>query len=159
MNDIIDNLGKTLKISDSVFDESGTGKIKQIQYLEQYDKIFIDLIEELRPIAEILTEETELNILNMQLFEKHPKISKPTRAHQDNAYFKMTPSTPLTVWIALDDIDEENGCIYYAPFTHLTPTRKHQWTTPTQLLESGLEFQDYLYVYMSTQMKLIYQLL
>jgi phytanoyl-CoA hydroxylase len=126
MNDVIDQLSGTLQISDEVFDESGTGKIKQIQYLEKYDQVFKDLIEELRPVAERLIGETDLKVLNMQLFEKHPKISKPTRAHQDNAYFKMTPTSPLTIWIALDDIDEENGCVYYAKLTHLTPTRKHQ---------------------------------
>lgn len=126
MNEVIDNLSKTLPISEEVFDESGTGKIKQIQFLEKYDQIFVDLTEILRPIAEHLIGETDLTVLNMQLFEKHPHISKPTRSHQDNAYFKMFPSTPLTFWIALDDIDEENGCVYYAPFTHLTPTRKHQ---------------------------------
>ncbi len=124
MNKIIDDLD--LKPSDTVFDESGTGKIKQIQYLHKYDDVFADLITELRPIAEELIGEKNLKVLNMQLFEKHQDISKPTRAHQDNAYFKMTPVTPATFWIALDDIDEENGCLYYAPKTHLTPTRKHQ---------------------------------
>jgi len=67
----------------------------------------------------------KFTVLNMQLFEKHPKISKPTRSHQDNAYFKLTPTTALTIWIALDDIDEENGCLYYAPKSHLRPTHKH----------------------------------
>lgn len=126
MNEIIDKLTKELKVSESVFDESGTGKIKQIQYLNDRDPIFANLIEELRPLAKKLTGEKNLKVLNMQLFEKHPQISKPTRAHQDNAYFQMSPATPITIWIALDDIDEENGCIYYAPKTHLTPTRKHQ---------------------------------
>jgi len=119
MNDVIDYLEKTLTVSDSVFDENGTGKIKQIQYLHTRNTIFADLVEELRPLAEYLIGESNLEVLNMQLFEKHPGISKPTRAHQDNAYFKMYPTTPLTIWIALDDIDEENGCVYYAPYTHL----------------------------------------
>jgi phytanoyl-CoA hydroxylase len=126
INMIIDELSRTLKVSETVFDESNTGKIKQIQQLQTYDQIFVDLIEELRPLAEYLTGSTDLRVLNMQLFEKHPGISKPTRAHQDNAYFKMQPATPVTMWISLDDIDEENGCLYYAPYTHLTPTRKHQ---------------------------------
>lgn len=140
MNDVIDILCSTLKPSDTVFDESNTGKIKQIQYLDQYDKIFADLIEELRPIAEKLTGETDLRVLNMQLFEKHPLISKATRSHQDNGYFALTPTTPLTIWIALDNIDEENGCVYYAPYTHLTPTRKHQRYHPhtTFRLRSGV---------------------
>src|SRR5688500_13619747 len=87
MNDIIDHLD--LEIGETVFDESGTGKIKQIQYLHKRHPLFANIIEELRPIAAELIGESNLNVLNMQLFEKHPKISKPTRAHQDNAYFKM----------------------------------------------------------------------
>jgi phytanoyl-CoA hydroxylase len=140
INDIIDELQHTLPISESVFDESGTGKIKQIQFLHHHHEVFSDIIEVLKPLAEELIGESNLNVLNMQLFEKHPSISKPTRAHQDNAYFKMTPATPLTIWIALDDIDEQNGCIYYAPYTHLTPTRKHQRYHPhtTFRIRSGV---------------------
>ena len=108
MNKIIDNLD--LIPSDTVFFE-GT-KVKQIQYLQNYDKIFQDIIDELRPIAQKLTYCEDLYILNMQLFEKHPQISKPTRPHQDNAYFKMTPALPITFWISLDNIDEQNGCLY-----------------------------------------------
>lgn len=140
MNRIIDHLSCTLPISETVFDEAKSGKIKQIQYLETYDKIFSDLIEELRPIAEKLIGESDLKVLNMQLFEKHPEISNPTRSHQDNSYFGLTPTTPLTVWIALDNIDEENGCVYYAPMTHLPPTRKHQRYHPhtTFRIRSGV---------------------
>ncbi len=126
MNSVIDKLSTELKPCETVFDESGTGKIKQIQYLQNYDPVFQSVIDKIRPLVEELTGEKDLNVLNMQLFEKHPFISKHTRAHQDNAYFQLTPATPITVWISLDDIDEENGCIYYAPYTHLTPTRKHQ---------------------------------
>jgi phytanoyl-CoA hydroxylase len=121
---IIDNLN--LVPSNEVFDENQSGKIKQIQYLNKYDQEFVDLAAELKVLAQELTGEQELDMLNMQLFEKHPNISKPTRAHQDNGYFKITPPIALTFWISLDKIDEENGAIYYAPKTHLTPTRKHQ---------------------------------
>ena len=126
INNIIDNLDLT--VCDTVFDEDGTGKIKQIQYLWNYDEEFVKLLDKIKPLAEELTgyKTEEMHVLNMQLFEKHPEISKPTRAHQDNAYFKVTPATALTFWLSLDDIDEENGCLYYAPKTHLTPTRKHQ---------------------------------
>lgn len=126
INNIIDGLD--LKVGDTVFDEDGTGKIKQIQYLWKYNEEFQNILHQITEIAADLTgEKTEnLNVLNMQLFEKHPEISKPTRSHQDNGYFKMTPTTPLTFWLSLDDIDEENGCLYYATRTHLTPTRKHK---------------------------------
>ena len=138
MNTIIDNLD--LPVSDTVFDESGTGKIKQIQYLYNYDAVFRDLLVELKPIAENLIGTKDLEVLNMQLFEKHPQISKPTRAHQDNAYFKVSPPHAITIWIALDDMNEDNGCLYYAPYTHLTPTRIHQRYHPhtTFRMRSGV---------------------
>lgn len=129
MNRKIDEIMCSTAISDEIFDESGTGKIKQIQYLHKKDKIFEELVKKLIPLAEKLTKTENLsldNVLNVQLFEKHPEISKPTRSHQDNAYFKVTPADAITFWLALDDIDEENGAIYYAPKTHLTPTRRHQ---------------------------------
>jgi phytanoyl-CoA hydroxylase len=128
LNSIIDDMisDGTVRIGETVFDEDKTGKIKQIQYLHRLDPEFQRVVDDLRPIAEALTGSSNLTLLNVQLFEKHIDISKPTRSHQDNAYFKMEPASALTFWLSLDDIDEENGCLYYAPKTHLTPTRKHQ---------------------------------
>ncbi len=125
LNAEIDRLESTLKIGPDVFDEDKTGKIKQIQYLHHKGEVCNELLKFLMPIADDLLGTNKYTILNMQLFEKHPEISKPTRSHQDNAYFKLTPTTPLTIWVALDDIDEENGCLYYAPGSHKLPTRKH----------------------------------
>ncbi len=125
LNIEIDYLENILPISEEVFDEDGTGKIKQIQYLYKKSNIFNDLLNDMKEIATTLIGHNQFNVLNMQLFEKYPEISKPTRSHQDNAYFKLTPTTSLTIWIALDDIDEENGCLYYAPSSHIRPTHKH----------------------------------
>lgn len=139
----IDNINTTIdKIIDSIgsditrgafdaneFDENKSGKIKQLQYLHKRDKIFQDLVDDIKNYAAVLTGSEDLDVLNVQMFQKHPRISKPTRSHQDNAYFKVEPGEngehAITFWLALDDIDEENGAIYYAPKTHLTPTRKH----------------------------------
>lgn len=138
LNNIIDSID--FKIGETVFDESNTGKIKQVQYLWEYHSEFKEVLENIKDQAIRLLDTDELNVLNMQLFEKHPGISKPTRAHQDNAYFKLKPTTAITFWLSLDRIDEENGCIYYAPKTHLTPTRKHQRYHPhtTFRLRSGV---------------------
>lgn len=125
LHDEIDRIVSTYPIDDTMFDESGTGKIKQIQELHKKSDAFARLVERLHPAAQELTGKKKLNVLNVQMFEKHPGISKPTRSHQDNAYFKLNPANAITFWVALDDIDEENGALWYAPKTHLTPTRKH----------------------------------
>lgn len=57
-----------------------------------------------------------------QLFFKPPKHGSPKAYHQDNAYFLMHPDDHvITGWIALDDVDEENGCLRYIDETHLWP--------------------------------------
>ncbi len=38
--------------------------------------------------------------------------------HQDNGYIPVEPATNVTIWIALDDVNEENGCVYVQPQSH-----------------------------------------
>lgn len=123
LNNLLDDICKNAVPSDTVFFEGSHPK--QIQYLMNYDKAFQNVIDKLYPIAVNLTGCEDLTILNMQMFEKHPQISKPTRSHQDNAYFKVTPAIATTFWISLDYIDKENGSLYYSPKSNLYPTQKH----------------------------------
>jgi ectoine hydroxylase-related dioxygenase (phytanoyl-CoA dioxygenase family) len=37
--------------------------------------------------------------------------------HQDCGYQDVRP-TPMTIWVALDDVDERNGCIWVVPGSH-----------------------------------------
>jgi phytanoyl-CoA hydroxylase len=113
---------------EDVFYEGNTKLVKQIQYLHEKSRIFMSLTEYFVPttVKKIYGKDIEYSILNMQLFEKFPKVSKPTRSHQDNAYFKLKGKLqPITIWISLDDIDEENGCIYYLPQSHKKGTLQH----------------------------------
>lgn len=42
--------------------------------------------------------------------------------HQDLAYWPKTPAPEtVTVWLALDDTDEDNGCLNFVPGSHLEP--------------------------------------
>ena len=39
--------------------------------------------------------------------------------HQDAPYWPvLKPATPVTAWLALDDVDEENGCMWMVPGSH-----------------------------------------
>ena len=38
--------------------------------------------------------------------------------HQDNGYVSIEPATNVTIWIALDDVDEQNGCVWVVPRSH-----------------------------------------
>jgi len=61
-----------------------------------------------------------------QIFMKPPRHGSAKPYHQDNAYFKVTPMDDvLTAWIALDDVDESNGCLRYIAGSHLGPIVEH----------------------------------
>ncbi|MGO4696857.1 phytanoyl-CoA dioxygenase family protein [Paenibacillus sp. 2TAB26] len=56
----------------------------------------------------------------IRLFHDHallkmPNDSKPTPWHQDWPYWPMQESGAFSIWIALDDVDENNGCMMFVP--------------------------------------------
>ena len=62
---------------------------------------------------------------NVEYFAKPPGIGAATPPHQDGYYFMIEPNEALTMWVALDDIDEENGCIRYVGGSHKKGLRPH----------------------------------
>jgi ectoine hydroxylase-related dioxygenase (phytanoyl-CoA dioxygenase family) len=54
-----------------------------------------------------------------QLFVKPAEHGGVVAWHQDYSYWtRTTPMAHLTCWIALDDADKDNGCVYYVPGSH-----------------------------------------
>jgi len=58
-------------------------------------------------------------------FNKPPGTNHVTPPHQDNYYFCLTPPSVLTIWLALDSVDAENGCLRYVAGSHLAGFRPH----------------------------------
>jgi phytanoyl-CoA hydroxylase len=58
-------------------------------------------------------------------FNKPPGTNHVTPPHQDNFYFCLTPPSVLTIWLALDRVDAENGCLRYVTGSHLRGFRPH----------------------------------
>jgi len=58
-------------------------------------------------------------------FNKPPGTNHVTPPHQDNFYFCLTPPSVLTIWLALDRVDAENGCLRYVAGSHLRGLRPH----------------------------------
>jgi non-haem Fe2+, alpha-ketoglutarate-dependent halogenase len=51
-------------------------------------------------------------------FCKMPFDEKGVPWHQDASYWPLTPSRTVTVWLAIDDADEENSAMRFIPRTH-----------------------------------------
>jgi ectoine hydroxylase-related dioxygenase (phytanoyl-CoA dioxygenase family) len=49
---------------------------------------------------------------------EQPGAEQIVQWHQDYSYWPLDSARGLTLWIALDDADPENGCLRYIPGTH-----------------------------------------
>jgi phytanoyl-CoA hydroxylase len=63
-----------------------------------------------------------------QAVYKKPGTKKDFPWHQDNGYTPIEPEQYLTCWIALEDADVENGCIWVLPGSHKNGLVHHEMT-------------------------------
>jgi phytanoyl-CoA hydroxylase len=75
-------------------------------------------------LAEALTGE-EVHADEPEWFNKPPNTGHVTPPHQDNYYFCLKPAHVLTIWLALEPVDEENGCLRYVTGSHRRGLRPH----------------------------------
>ncbi len=75
-------------------------------------------------------------------FNKPPRTNHPTPPHQDNYYFCLNPPQVLTMWLALDVVDEENGCLRYVRGSHLVPLRPHNRTKTLGFSQGISDYSD-----------------
>jgi len=96
-----------------------TGTLKQLQKLNVYDDYFRRMCESdiIRDLAEVALGETAV-LQNLQYFNKPAGIGQPTPPHQDGYYFHLSPCKAVTGWLALEPVDDENGCIHYVRGSH-----------------------------------------
>ena len=111
-------------------DKARPETLKQLIRLHEHDAYFRRLLEEgpLRDTAARLLGEA-VRPVNQQVFIKPPGgDSRPTPPHQDAYYFHLEPCIATTLWLALDDVDAENGCLRYVRGSHRRGVRPHRRT-------------------------------
>ena len=77
-----------------------------------------------KALAEALIGETA-TADQPEWFNKPPGTHHVTPPHQDNYYFCQAPANVLTIWMALDPVDAENGCLRYVDGSHTRGFRQH----------------------------------
>ncbi len=65
-------------------------------------------------------------------FCKLPGDPKGVAWHQDCSYWPLTPSKTVTVWLAIDDVDRENGCMRLLPKSHLDGHLQFRESQPSE---------------------------
>ncbi len=120
LNRFIADIVPTMPVAEVYYeDKSNKSTIKQMMRLENYDTYFENLLKNgaVQELATTLLGETAVPVY-LEYFNKPPGVNKPTPPHQDGYYFKLSPSVALTGWLALEDVDEENGCLHYVRGSH-----------------------------------------
>lgn len=79
-------------------------------------------------------------------FCKMPHDGKAVAWHQDASYWPLTPTKAVTVWLAIDDADRENGCMRFIAgshhFGHLTyrPSESHEDNILNQTVDNAEQY-------------------
>ena len=107
-------------------DRSDASTIKQLLHLYEHDPYFDQMMfgSKFEQLASVLLDE-EVVGQNMQFFNKPPRIGQATPPHQDGYFFKLKPNHAVTMWLALEDVSEAQGCVRYVKGSHRLGMRHH----------------------------------
>lgn len=116
----------------------------------RYVRKFMDFTQEHPPLAEIAHLPALQNLTEvlsgepMQLFQEMALLKPPHGRekpwHQDHAYFNFPLTTKIVgVWIALEDVRPENGCMFVLAGGHLGGPRTHFMRRDWQLCDTESE--------------------
>ncbi|HEY2411270.1 MAG TPA: phytanoyl-CoA dioxygenase family protein [Pirellulaceae bacterium] len=126
LNGYIRDIVPTLPPSDAFYEDRGRPEtLKQLQRMD-CDQFFDEYKQNHRwtELAEALLGEP-VAADPPEWFNKPPGTNHVTPPHQDNYYFCLAPPSVLTIWLALDLVDAENGCLRYVAGSHLAGFRPH----------------------------------
>ena len=90
-------------------------------HMHRWDQVSLDWMLEARLAAvfrQLLGKEP-LAVQTMLYFK--PAGARGQALHQDQFYLRVQPGTCIAAWMALDDCDEENGCLQIVPGSHNLP--------------------------------------
>ncbi len=105
---------------------SRAGEITFTSHLAESDdaiRAFVTRPEFVAITTQMLGPDVDL-YWNQSVF-KQPEGDKSFPWHQDDGYTPVDPSPYLTLWLAVNDATEENGCISVLPGSHKNGTVPH----------------------------------
>ena len=115
-------------VGESEGDEDADREEEMLQIMEmwRYDEEYRKLLyhEPLLDIAESLIG-SDIQLFHDQALYKPAFHGGEVYWHQDNAYWQCDPPNLVSIWIALDDADEENGCMNVIPGSYIEGLAAH----------------------------------
>ncbi len=124
---LIRDVAPSMPPEQAFYEERGnSAALKQITDVSNCNSSFHNLLHKgkFKELAEVLLGE-QVDGKNLAYFNKPPKIGKSTPPHQDGYYFMLKPNQALTMWLPLEKVDKDNGCLHYIKGSHLQGIRPH----------------------------------
>ena len=124
----VDEVVPTLPKEEVFYEVKGDPKtLKMLSRIDQRDSFFKELFtsERLRGLARSLLKE-DVVTNSMQWLNKPPGVGVESPPHQDGYYFRIEPNEAVTLWVALDSANVENGCLRYVPGSHKRGVLPHE---------------------------------
>ena len=90
-------------------------------HMHRWDQLSLDWMIDRRlgAVFRQLLGKEPLAVQTMLYFK--PAGARGQALHQDQYYLRVQPGTCIAAWMALDDCDEENGCLQVVPGSHELP--------------------------------------
>ena len=102
--------------------------IMRLERMDQYDPYFDGFLRgRWMTLAELMLGEPVVP-QRIAYFDKPPLVGKETPPHQDGFYTRLEPNEGINFWLALDPVDEQNGCLRYVRGSHRRGLRTHKGT-------------------------------
>ena len=116
VRDVVPKLPKDAAFFD---DYSKPETLRKMQSLNRHDPWFDHVLKQgshVPLLAHFMRDQCSPQ--GLEWFDKLPYDTNATPAHQDGFYWCRKPNVACGLWIALDPVDRENGCLWYARGSH-----------------------------------------
>jgi phytanoyl-CoA hydroxylase len=116
INEVVPTLPQDAAFYD---DYSKPETLRKMQALDRRDPWFHDFMNKGKhvPLLEHLLRDS-FSPQGLEWFDKLPYDTNATPPHQDGFYWCRKPNNACSLWIALDPVDRDNGCLWYARGSH-----------------------------------------
>ena len=125
---------------ENVFTEDGEMKYPKEKSINKIGHALHDLVPEFKQVTysnkikgiyKSLQFKKPAIVHSMYMF-KQPKIGGMVVPHKDSSFIYTEPTKLYSVWIALEDADVDNGCLWFIPGSHQERTSYRFLRTDTE---------------------------
>lgn len=104
------------------------GNVNSIHCLHLYDDSLLNFFKKKKVLFDLAQKilNDEVEIIAIESFLKPARDGKPVVIHQDNYLWCLEKGNAFTLWIALDDVDKENGGLRYYSGSHKLGLLEHE---------------------------------